>query len=280
MKKKLKALIVVLLFGVFLLLPILLIMQLSKKEMKQYNTNEVYFFKEASYGEPCVVVRQDMQQYYSVSGIVTSDTYHYMKVDDNSGNEIRLSKSIGDEIAKDEIIGYQGEKEITSIYNGIIEEISLFDNGYIKVRSLDERILTCMVDIEVANKLNDNKELYTEKGSKVSIKNVSKIVEQNQVKIVLFIEDIEYLYGQMVENLKLFTGKVYEDVLALDESCVYQKDETGSYYVRVLDDYGYFIEEKEVMVGFKNNDMVTVLNLDEGTLCDSGYKNLLLYDEE
>lgn len=280
MKRKLKTFAVVLVFAIFMILPIFLLVRLSEKEMGQYNTDDIYFFKEASYGKTCVVERQDIQQYYSVSGTVSSDKYYYMKIDNKIGDEIRLTKSIGDEIAIDEIIGHIGQNKITSIYNGIVEEISLYDDGYIKIRSLDERILVCMVDIALANKLEVGAELHTEDGRKVVVESISKIAEGEQVKIVLSIENIEFLYGQTVEELKLFSGKVYADVLVINEACVYQKVENGPYYVRILDSYGYFVEEKEVNIGFQNHDVVAVTNLEEGTLCDSGYKSLLLNSEE
>lgn len=278
MKSKWKTIAVVVFFILFGSMPVLVMLMLSQKEMSQYNSNDIYQFKEAAYGAPCMVMRQDIQQYYKVSGIVTSDTYRYMNIENNLDKEIRTSVSVGDEIAKDEIIGYVGDKEIVSLYNGIVEEISTYGNAYIKVRSLEERTLTCMVDIDKSAKLKASNDLQLEDGRKVTVKSVSNIAEGNQVKVVFAIENIEYLYGQSIEELKIYTGKVYEDVLVLDASCVYQKSETSSHFVRILDDYGYFVEEIEVQIGFENDDVVSVLNMDEGTICDSGYKSLLSYN--
>lgn len=280
MKTKLKTIAVFLFFIILTSMPIFMLIKLSEKEMSQYVSNDTYQFKEVAYGAPCMVMRQDIQQYYMVSGIVTSDTYCYMNIENTLDKEIRTFVSVGDEIAKDEIIGYVGDKEILSLYDGIVEEISTYGNAYIKVRSLEERVLTCMVDIDKSSKFKASNDLHLEDGSKVTVESVSNIAEGNQVKVVFKIENIEYLYGQSVEELKIYTGKVYEDVLVIDASCVYQKSETGPYFVRVLDDYGYFSEEIEVEIGFQNDDVVSILNIDEGTLCDSGYKSLLSYDVE
>ncbi len=280
MKTKLRNIVVGFIFIILIAMPIILMVSLSEKEMSQYTSNNVYQFKEAAYGTPCSVMRQDIKQYYEISGIVTSDTYRYMNIENNSDEEIRAFVSVGDEIVKDEIIGYVGDKEILSVYNGIVEEISVYGDAYIKVRSLEELTLTCMVDIDKASKLKSNSDLYLEDGRKVTVKNVSNIAEGDQVKVIFAIEDIEYLYGQSVEDLRIYTGKVYEDVLVIDASCVYQKSQTGPYFVRILDDYGYFVEEIEVEIGFQNEDVFSVLNIDEGTLCDSGYKSLLSYNVE
>ena len=69
-------------------------------------------------------------------------------------------------------------------------------------------------------------------------------------------------------------------MLVIDASCVYQKSESGPHYVRILDAFGYFEKEIEVEIGFENDDVVSVLNIEEGTVCDSGYKSLLLYTGE
>lgn len=277
MKMKVKKIVIFTFFCCLILMPILLMIKMSKKEMSKYHTNDTYQFKEVAYGTPCMVTRQDIQQYYMVSGVVTSNTYCYIDIENKLDKKIRMDVSVGDEISKGEIIGYVGDDEIISLYDGIVEDIVVYSDAYIKVLSFDEKVLTCMIDIDKALKLKEINNFYLEDGSKITINSISNISENNQVKVVFNIENIEYIYGQVIEELKIYTGKIFENVLVVDASCVYQKNQTGPYYVRVLDDYGFFLEEKKVEIGFNNGNVVSVLNIDEGTLCDSGYKNVVSY---
>lgn len=45
--------------------------------------------------------------------------------------------------------------------------------------------------------------------------------------------------------------------------------------MRVVDENHYLVDEMEIEIGFEAEEVVGVLNIDEGTLCDSGYKELL-----
>lgn len=274
-KKLLLKLCIGLFFTVMLILPLVMMFKLSEQEMSKYNVNTTFDFKEAAYGDPKCVTREDVKLYYTVSGTVTSNTYKYIKFAEEENAEIMTAVSVGDEVFNGEVVAHIGNKEIKSDCNGIVEDIALGAGGYIKIRSFDNLQLTCLSDIETVNKIKNCKTLQLEDGRKVKVDSVSNIIENNQVKIVFSIDNIDYLYGQEIQDLKLYTGKVYTDVLIVDKDCVYQKQKNGPYFVREVDENGYFLKETEVEIGFETEDVVSVLNIKEGTFCDSGYKDLV-----
>ncbi len=275
-KKLLVKIGIVVFFAVLIILPLIMMFNLSEREMSKYQVNSTYKFKEASYGEPKRVTRQDLKLYYTFSGTVTSNTYRYIDFPQATDEaDVISTVSIGDEVFKDDIVAYLGSKEIRSNYNGIVEDMASFAGGYVKLRSFDNLKLTCMSDISTINKVKDCQTLQLADGNKVNVYLVSNIIADNQGKIVFSIENSDYMYGQEVKNLKIYTGKTYKDVLTIDKQCVYQKKKNGPYFVRVVDENGYFESEKEVEIGFENEDVVSVLNIEEDTLCDSGYKELL-----
>lgn len=262
-------------FAALIILPLIMMFNLSEREMAKYQVNSTYKFKEAAYGEPKRVTRQDLKLYYTFSGTVTSSTYRYIDFPEAEEGDVISTVSTGDEVFKDDIVAHVGSKEIISPCNGIVEDVATFSGGYVKLRTFDNLKLTCMADISTINKVKDCKTLQLADGKKVNVDLVSNIIADNQGKIVFSIENSDYMYGQEVKNLKIYTGKVYKDVLTIDKQCVYQKKENGPYIVRVVDENGYFESEKEVEIGFETEDVVSVLNIEEDTLCDSGYKELL-----
>ncbi len=267
-------------FAVLMILPVIMMIRLSDQEMSKYEVDTTFEFKEASYGEPKMVSRADVKMYYTFSGTVTSDTYKYIRFAESDTSTVTAVVGIGDEIFKDKVVAYIGDKAVKSEYDGIVEDIDLTPGGSIKVRSFDNLKLTCYSDLSTINKIRECKDLQLENGKEVKIEEISNLVVDNKVKIVFSIEDMDYLYGQEINYLKIYTGKVYSDVLVIDKNCVYTKPEDNKKYVRVLDDNFYFVREEEVEIGFETEELVCVLNIDEDTICDSGYKEFVETKED
>ena len=60
------------------------------------------------------------------------------------------------------------------------------------------------------------------------------------------------MYGEKLPDIKIYTDKVYSEVLVVNKNCVYKKG--NSYYVRVLDENGYYIKEQEVKVSLETEE--------------------------
>ena len=71
----------------------------------------------------------------------------------------------------------------------------------------------------------------------------------------------------------IYTGRVYPNVLVIDVDCVYRKySDTDTWYVRQVDAHGVFIAEREVQIGYANEDVVCISGISEDVYIDSGYK--------
>lgn len=262
-------------FAILLILPLVMMFSLSKQEISKYEVNTNYTFKEAAYGEIKRVTRQDLKLYYTFSGTVTSNSYKYIRFPESESAEVTSTLSMGDEVFVGDVLAHIGNKEIKSAYNGVIEDVASYAGGYVKIRSFDELQLSCNANMSTINKVKDCETLQLSNGNKVNVEKVSNMITDNKGEIVFSIENSDYMYGQEVNNLKIYTGKVYKNVLILDKDCVYQKNENGPYYVRVVNENGIFQGEKEVEIGFEAGNVVSVQNIEEDTLCDAGYKALL-----
>ena len=126
--------------------------------------------------------------------------------------------------------------------------------------------------------LFDQKYLYNEEGQKVEIIRKSNIVEEEFYRVYMKIPKKEsYDYGKTISGYKLYTGNIYRDALVVSKECVY-KGEDDAYHVRIVDAEGNFLDERTVEVGYTCEELICVTGVEEGELCDSGYKSL--YSEE
>ena len=184
--------------------------------------------------------------------------------------------SVGDVIHPGDLIAYDGSKEIISDAYGLIREISLGNDPYLRLCSLEDLALECYVnDTQRAILQRSSLELLDEDGTALTLLDMDEIYTNGNSTRVLLRYDAENLrYGQTFSDLILSTGKVYSQALVVDERCVYKKPDTDSYYLRLVDQDGHFISETEVKVGYSDGTYICVSGIEEGTLCDSGYKTL------
>ena len=259
------------LFILIYLLPIGIIIYLSETEMDSYRSNEELDIVEKAYGEIFQVERSDMKESLSVNAVGISNKIYYIS---SEGKDTIWKVKEGDEIFENQAVGYNADKIIKSKYNGTVLQIN---EKYIKLESLEDICLvTYIADDQV--KFFQNK-LQDEVGNKVKNIQISNRIEDGKVKVQFTLENNAYKYGQEVNELELFTGVVYENVLAIRKSCIYQKED-GLYYVRVVDMYGNYLGEQNVQIGFEGEEMICVTGLEEGTWCDGGYSAFENIEEE
>lgn len=271
-----KAIVRIFIVGCFIVLsaaPVAMMYRLSQSEKEAYIQDKSYNYKEASYGAAVMVDRKDIEQYVTVSGRMESADFEYINLNSQEG-KIRIYTEIGDEIMTGDTIANVDGKDIKSTINGIVYDIDLSDGGYIKVGSIDKLQMVSLLDKRAADKIRNIKELKLEDGRKVTVKRISNILTDGYVSAVFVIENSEYMYGEQISDLKLYTGKTYTDLLVVDKRAVYKKTD-GNYYVRVIDHNDYYVTETQVQINYESDDVIGITGVEEGTLCDSGYKNLI-----
>lgn len=259
-KNKLKKSILFIVILLLYICPIVCIVFISQKEKNEYREDEV-ILTEKAYGEVHQVERSDVEDNIVVDAI--GNSYELVNIMENE--ECSWLVYEGEEIFKDQVIGYRNEKEIVSKYNGIIKDIQ--DNYvliiHLKHIKYETEVLTTQVDYFKQNLVDEN-------GNKVKDITISNQIIDGKVKVSFTIEKRTVAYGEKIEGLTLYTGKEYKNVLVLNKSCIYE-GEDGQNYVRILDKEGNYQTEQAVNIGYENGECVCVDGLDEGTYCDGGY---------
>lgn len=254
------------------LAPIIILYKLSGSEKKSYIQDTYYEYKEAAYGEPIRVTRADIKYYVTTDGVISSSEYITIDIKDIESDNILVQP--GNEIYKDKEIT-TGQKIIKAPCNGIVESV---DTGNrIRVLSFDKLQLVTNIPIDKLNYIKESKSLSFNENEKLMVREISNIAQGNKVKVVFDIDSKSYMYGEELPDIKIYTDKVYSEVLVVNKNCVYKKG--NSYYVRVLDENGYYINEQEVKVSLETEEYMAISGVEEGTICDSGYKAFIRQED-
>lgn len=267
----------VILFLVAMIIPVLALIWISSIEQKQYTVENDIRIGEIAYGDICEANRIDLEETVTVSGTVVSGKVDFIELSEYyEPYKLRFIIHEGDCVAKGQLIAYYKGNEVYADKDGIVEAISIGDESYIMLDSLSD--LTIKVDCSDDNtfkKLNQkNLKLQDDFGCNYSIAKIDNAKNENGQRYAYVRSDdsSKLTYGDKLENIRLYTGKTYKDVLAVYKNCVYSYNDDKT-YVRVIDDSG--AEEVEVQVGFYTGDFAVISGIEEGTKCDSGYKSLL-----
>ena len=254
------------------LAPIIILYKLSGSEKKSYIQDTYYEYKEAAYGEPIRVTRADIEYYVTTDGVISSSEYITIDIKDIESDNILVQP--GNEIYKDKEIT-TGQKIIKAPCNGIVESV---DTGNrIRVLSFDKLQLVTNIPIDKLNYIKESKSLSFNENEKLTVREISNIAQGNKVKVVFDIDSKSYMYGEELPDIKIYTDRVYSEVLVVNKNCVYKKG--NSYYVRVLDENGYYINEQEVKVSLETEEYMAISGVEEGTICDSGYKAFIRQED-
>ena len=254
------------------LAPIIILYKLSGSEKKSYIQDTYYEYKEAAYGEPIRVTRADIEYYVTTDGVISSSEYITIDIKDIESDNILVQP--GNEIYKDKEIT-TGQRIIKAPCNGIVESV---DTGNrIRVLSFDKLQLVTNIPIDKLNYIKESKSLSFNENEKLTVREISNIAQDNKVKVVFDIDSKSYMYGEELPDIKIYTDKVYSEVLVVNKNCVYKKG--NSYYVRVLDENGYYINEQEVKVSLETEEYMAISGVEEGTICDSGYKAFIRQED-
>lgn len=257
-----------------LLAPVCILYFISRSEQAQYQTELIPAVNEMAYGDVVSVVRRDMSETITLSGTVVSASEFFSELKARDPYNLRFMVSVGDVIHPGDLIAYDGSRKITSDVYGLISDISLGSDPYLRLYSLDDLALECYVnDAQRTMLQRSSLELADEKGVALSVIKIDDVSSDgNTTRVLLRYEKDDLRYGQTVSDLTITTGKVYEQALVVLERCVYQKADSEGYFLRLVNENGEYLAETEVQLGYSDGKYVCVSGVEEGALCDSGYK--------
>ena len=275
--KKCAAVLFWLLILALLLAPLGLIFQISRSELAEYQTPERPVLQQAAVGGIAMATRTSVDEYVTVSGTFTSETYVYVEMEFENPSRIRWEVSTGSEVQEGQVLGYLDDEPIVSTVTGILTSIHLnAGDSYLKFRLFAPVVLSCRVDERTLSALEKRAEsLITLKGEKVTLLFASQQKNPDgTINVRLSVDTDRYTYGEVLEGLKIQTGRSYQGVVVLPLDCVYQKVQGDAYpwYVRQVTEDGIFVQEVEVEIGYISGNQVCVNGIAEGTYYDTGYK--------
>lgn len=252
---------------------------LSIEEQKDYAPATEVEIPELAYGELYTPMRQDLYEQITVSGKVVSNQIDFMELGAYADvAKLRMLVSVGDYMNEGDLIAYYGGEQVFADRKGIIQEISPGENGYIKLESVTKLALaaSCSTNADFLKLIADGAALTDDRGLEYSVISANDFVDEKGKRMIYLSlpEEADYMYGEVIENFEIRTGKVYTDVLTIKKDCVYSYAGNDRYYVRILNDNGDFYEE-EVTVGLVMDDYICISGIEENVRCDSGYKMIV-----
>lgn len=258
-----------------LLSPLVLIAELSNREMQQYQMPAPPQFVQTSYGTVVQAERRDMPETETVSGKFISQEVAYQELNYKTPSKIRWTAKVGSEVQEGQVLGTYEGTEILSQYTGMLKAINAYgEEPYLEVELLSPLVMECYVSQKTLRTLQRAKELTTADGDAVSVQYSSVIPNAaGQLRVLLSIDTDYYYYGETLEALVLKTGYEYLSALVLPKSALYQKiqGEDEPWYVYKVDASGKAIGEVEVTLGYSDGSYVCVSGIEPGDYFDTGY---------
>ena len=259
--------------------PVYLITLVSRDEIASYEPPAAPELVETAVGGIHQCTRGDVSVYFQVSGSFTSSTYAYQELTYKNLDRTRWYVHSGQEIQEGQVLGVLKGEEILAEYSGILTEMNTYGTDpYLRIQLLEPVELECRVEDRVLSMLRRSQSLATKDGEAVTLVYASRQKNADgTTNVRISIDSTKYTYGQYLGELQIYTGQVYQQVLRLPESCLYQKEkgEDKPWYARQVTETGRFIREAEVETGYSDGYWVTVTNVGEGDYFDSGYKSVV-----
>ena len=258
--------------------PLGILYEISQREMAEYQVHALPALTQTSIGRVLQVTRQDVQEYFTVSGVFQSSESAYQALTMENPGLIRWEVSTGDEIQAGQVMGTYNGENVVAEFSGIIEKINTGSaDPYVKVKLLDKLVLEATVSKSTLAIIKRSMNMTTEAGESVRLTYTSNLKSANgDRRIQLVIDSDAYSYGTNV-NLKIYTGLSYPQVLVVHQDCVYQRNpgEDNPWYVRTVTKNGDVIGETQVEIAFTMGNLVCISGVAEGTYCDAGYKDIV-----
>lgn len=258
--------------------PLGILYEISQREMAEYQVNALPALAQTSIGRVLQVTRQDVQEYFTVSGVFQSSESAYQALSMENPGLIRWEVTSGEEIQAGQVMGTYNGENVVAEFSGIIEKINTGSaDPYVKVKLLDKLVLEATVSKSTLAIIKRSMNMATEAGEPVRLTYTSNLKSANgDRRIQLVIESDAYSYGTSV-NLKIYTGLSYPQVLVVHQDCVYQRNPgtDNPWYVRTVTKNGEVIGEQQVEIAFTMGNLVCISGVAEGTYCDAGYKDIV-----
>lgn len=274
--KKIGSVLLVLVFVALFLAPAGIIWRISKAEQQQYLPAADEVLEDLAYGEIRQVMRMDIPETITVSGSVVSTATDFIELDGYwDPFLLRMTVESGQTVCAGDVIGYYNGEPVLADKTGVVKAVNIGEDSYVWLQSLDSLALRLEVsDQTVLTALQqENATLTDSDGTTYHVLEIEPTrTESGNAVVLLSCEGKALVYGQHYSELTLQTGRVFQQALVVEKSCVYTPTGSDKKYVREVDEFGKYLQEVEVTTGYSNGEYICVSGIEEGAFCDSGYK--------
>lgn len=251
-----------LVIGLLLVLPIIMIIILSQKELKKYQTSNSYTLEEKSFGPGHPVISGSIQEAIDFQGEITSTKYQTY-----TGENAAVFVKEKQEVFKGDILMKNASTEVKADGNGIVETIRI-ENGLTQITVLDiDQVVAAVTTKQKTTDFSVGKTYQSSLGKVTLIKKSNR--EINGKRTLYFKMEKSPLFGTSL-SFQVKTGKEETSVLMIEKEAIYTSV-NGETVLRVINDQENVVKEAVVKTGISDGQYIAVSGVDEGTLCDVEY---------
>ncbi|PKK40454.1 hypothetical protein ABB02_00313 [Clostridiaceae bacterium JG1575] len=263
------ALILALLF----IIPLGVLYYTTRSELSGYKEPPMIQWKQKAYGAVFSVEEGTMYEGEKVKGAYIAKNLGYSWVEKSPKQELAVLPKEGNEIQMNQLLALIGGKEVKAGFSGILQRAEdRGDRALFSYIRLDQPVLEVPWPVEkimeVGQKLTDDQ------GEEYQVISASEMIKNGSRTLTLHPKG-KHLVGETFEGF-LKSGGSLENVLMLHESCLYRKEPNGEVYVRLVNEGDELLGEIAVKPGVSNGEFISVIGLEKGTRCDSGYASLMI----
>lgn len=252
-------------FGVCLMLltPIILLIIITKTEMKKYEPSKSFTISDQAFGDPYQANLKTLEESFSINGEFISDKV----ITEVLPATCSLLYEVDDEILRHNRLSHcESAKPLD--YNGLIKSIQVnYDKVILEILDTDSLVYKGKFVEEEVN-LEKGKYLTFE-GIEVELLQMSNIIKEGKREYTFKVNSEKFYYGSIV-NFKIKTGKTLENVITVEKDAIYLNS-LDEPFIRIIDEKGYVLEERTITVGMSDGIFTAVNGINVGEYYDLEY---------
>lgn len=256
-----------------LLFPVILIYILSQYEIRRNQGSVDIHLEQMAYGNAMPIMYGDINEIIQVQGKVDANQFSKITVEP-SLTDVAYELELGVEYLLDEPILANEDSVVSSPVNGILTTIKEDVEEQVVLEFLDLGRLSINLFFDQEVRLDPAVVYQVQiKDQTYELENAKASHVHHQEGYLVHFDFVgktpALLYQEEIEGL-FFSGRADISVLIAPLNSVYRSSVSGSPAVRIVSQYGQFIEERPVRVGLQDLDHISIVGVEEGLFVDAG----------
>lgn len=252
---------------ILLIIPVLLLFIITQSEMKKYEPSNSFVIREQAFGSPYLVKVSTIEESYIIEGKFISDKIESVTLP----SSCYILFEIDDEIFANQSLSNCQYSKLLG-FNGLVKAITQnLDKTIVEVENTDSLIYSGSFKDAHAN--FESGVYNTVEGIKVELIHKSNILRDGKRNYTFKFHSGQFSYG-MEQSFIIKTGNALENVIAVENEAIYTNS-FGKPSLRIVDENGNVLGEREVTVGISNGLITAVNGVEVGEYYDLEYGKYL-----